>query len=127
LGCSGKLLAEDHVGGLFGDHDGRGVGVAADQGRHDRGVDHAQSLDAAHLELGVDHGVWVGAHAAGADRVVDGLGLGADEVDQAVAARPHRCRGSISWARKGEGRLVEDLARQRTHSSIISRSSASLR
>ena len=37
---------EDHVGGLFGDHDGRRVGVAAYQRRHHRGVDDAQPVDA---------------------------------------------------------------------------------
>ena len=39
-------LAPDHVGGLLADHDGRRVGVAADQGRHDRGIDHAQAFAA---------------------------------------------------------------------------------
>ena len=49
-------LVPDHVGGLLADHDGRRVGVAADQGRHHRGIDHAQALDAAHFQLRIDHG-----------------------------------------------------------------------
>jgi choline dehydrogenase-like flavoprotein len=41
-------ILQHHRGSLLGDHDGRGVGVAGDQGRHDRGVDHAQRVDAVH-------------------------------------------------------------------------------
>ena len=68
------------VGDALGDHDGGRVGVAADQGRHHRGVDHAQALDAAHAAAAVDHRhrIVVRAHLAGADRVVDRLALGAD-------------------------------------------------
>ena len=42
----------DHVGGLLADHDGRRIGVAADQSRHDRGVDHAQAVEAVDPEPG---------------------------------------------------------------------------
>ena len=38
----------DKVGGLFGDHDGRRVGVARGDGRHDRGIGDAQAVDPAH-------------------------------------------------------------------------------
>ena len=37
--------------------------------RHDRGVGHAQPLDAVHAQPRIDHGVDVAAHAAGADRM----------------------------------------------------------
>lgn len=43
-----RRLAADHVGCLLGDHQDRGVEVRGRHGRHDRGIDHAQSLDAAH-------------------------------------------------------------------------------
>ncbi len=67
-------LAPDHVGGLLADHDGRRIGVAADQGRHDRGIDHAQALEPVNLQLRIDHGHRVvDAHLAGADRVIDGV------------------------------------------------------
>jgi hypothetical protein len=33
-----------------------GVGVAAGDRRHDRGVAHAQPVDATHLEVGADDG-----------------------------------------------------------------------
>ena len=37
---------EDHLRTLFGDHDDGRVGVAGDDGRHHRGVDHAQPVGA---------------------------------------------------------------------------------
>jgi hypothetical protein len=40
-GGPGTSRGEDHFGAFFGDHDGRGVGVAGHHSRHDRGVDHA--------------------------------------------------------------------------------------
>ena len=49
-------ILQDHIGGLFGDHDGGGVGIARHQVRHDRGVDHAQALDAANAQPLIDHG-----------------------------------------------------------------------
>src|SRR5579862_124541 len=64
--------AADHVGGFLGDHNNHGVDVAADQVRHDRGVDDAQGVDAAHAEFRIDDRIGVAAHAAGADRVIDG-------------------------------------------------------
>ena len=41
-------LLQDHGGGLLGDHEGRRVGVARGDGRHDRGIGDAQALEAAH-------------------------------------------------------------------------------
>jgi hypothetical protein len=35
----------DHGGALFGDHDGRGVGVGRGDGRHERGNDASETLD----------------------------------------------------------------------------------
>jgi hypothetical protein len=49
-------LSLDHIRGLFPDHDGRRIGVAADQRRHDGGVDHPQSCDTVHFQLWIDHG-----------------------------------------------------------------------
>jgi hypothetical protein len=64
----------------LGHHDDRGVGVAADDAGHGRGVHHPQARQAVHLHLGVHHGQRVGAHAAAAHRVVDGVGVVADEL-----------------------------------------------
>jgi len=47
------------------------VGIAGHQVRHDRGVDHAQALDAANSELLIDHGQRVVAHPAGRGRMID--------------------------------------------------------
>src|SRR3954449_988541 len=71
-------LRLDHVGGLFADHDGRRVGVAADQGRHHGGIDHAQAFDAVDLQFRIDHGHRVvDAHLGCADRVINGVDTGA--------------------------------------------------
>src|SRR4029079_16307808 len=43
-GSTRPCLGADHVGGLLADHDGRRIGVAADQRRHDRRIDHAQAF-----------------------------------------------------------------------------------
>ena len=51
-----------------------------DEIRHDRRVDHAQPVYSTHPQFGIDHGqrVAIGAHLAGADRVMDGAHSGAD-------------------------------------------------
>ena len=69
----------------------RRVGVAADDGRHDRGVDDAQALDAAHGKALVDHRHRIVAHLAGADRMVLGLRGGANEVRK-LGVRLHGAR-----------------------------------
>lgn len=35
------VTTQDQVGRTFGDHDRRGVGIAADQGRHDGSIDYS--------------------------------------------------------------------------------------
>ena len=55
----------DEIDGAFGDHDGRCVGMAADDLRHHRGVDDPQPIQAADAQLTIDHCAIVGAHAAG--------------------------------------------------------------
>ena len=46
------LRPPDQVGGLLADHDRRGVGVAAGDHRHHRGVGDAQPIDPADAQLG---------------------------------------------------------------------------
>ena len=74
-------LAQDHVCRLLRQHDGRSVEVPADDARHTRRVDDAQSVGADHATLWVDHGRLVRrpAHATRARRVVGGVGSGAHE------------------------------------------------
>ncbi|KAH9397755.1 hypothetical protein TYRP_004081 [Tyrophagus putrescentiae] len=68
--------ALDHISRLLTYHDDGGVGVAADNFRHDGAVGDAQSADALHPQLRIDDGGGVvrSAHFAGAHRVVDGGG-----------------------------------------------------
>src|SRR6478609_8462632 len=63
--------AEHEVSTALTDHDGGCVGVATGDRRHDRGVTHPETLDAADLEVRRDDGELVDAHPAGADAVVD--------------------------------------------------------
>ena len=71
----------DHVGGLFGHHDDGSVGVAAGHVGHDGSVDDAQVADAVDAQPGVDDGRRIRrrSHFAGADGVVVGLRVAADE------------------------------------------------
>jgi len=96
-----KLL--DEVGALFSDHDGRSVGVAAHQGRHDGGVDDPETADAVDPELRVDDGVGVGRrpHLGGADGVVDRTRIVPDHAFP-VSICPHGDRHA-----PGELNLVE--------------------
>src|SRR5579871_2397540 len=103
----------DEIGRLFGNHDRRRVGVAADERRHDRGIDHAQSFDPAHAQFGINHRVAVDAHLAGADRVIDrvgaaaqhvanlfvGLGAAADQILAAHARERRRLKNSFGEAK----------------------------
>ena len=59
-----------HIGELLANHDRRGVGVAGDHGRHDRGVGDPQRLDPMNPEFGVNHRHRVGPHLASARRVI---------------------------------------------------------
>ena len=70
----------DQIGGFLGDHDGRGICVAADQRRHDRCVGHAQTGDTPHAQLGIDHchRIALRPHLAGSYRVILGVGAGAN-------------------------------------------------
>jgi hypothetical protein len=58
------------IGTPLCDHDRGRVGIAADEARHDGGVDDAEPVNTAHAQVGVDHGVNIGAHPTGASRVV---------------------------------------------------------
>jgi hypothetical protein len=93
-----RLAAADQIGRLLGDHDDRRVDVAADQVRHDRGVDHAQPLDPEDAQLAVDHRrvLALGTHPAGAERVMDADPCRPDmSVDLLIGgfARPRRDLG----------------------------------
>src|SRR5439155_7528118 len=67
---AGGAPAHEHAGGVHG-----GDGDDGDGG----GVGDAQVGDAAHAQAGVDDGVGIVAHAAGAGVVIGGDGVLADE------------------------------------------------
>ena len=78
----------DHIGGFLADHDGRCIGVAADQGRHDRGVNDAQAFEPVNPEFWIDHRQGIAnAHLAGADRVIHGIDAGAQQCTDVVVVR----------------------------------------
>jgi hypothetical protein len=85
------------------------VGVAADLGRHDGGIDNPQPLHAMNFQPRIDHGHFVGAHPAGADRVIDGVGALADIRAQIIVAQT-RIGIDIALAVGLHGRSFEDLA-----------------
>jgi microcystin-dependent protein len=66
----GRVLS-DHRRALFGDHDGRCIGVARGQRRHDRCIDHPQVRDPVHAETRIDYRTRALAHATRADRMED--------------------------------------------------------
>eukprot|EP00754_Rhynchopus_humris_P003611 Rhum_TRINITY_DN11896_c0_g2::Rhum_TRINITY_DN11896_c0_g2_i1::g.47361::m.47361 len=72
VGC---MLLENHVRGLFGNHDDGGARVARRQLGHDGSVDDTELAGAVRLETRVHHvGTVVSAHPARRDRVEDGGG-----------------------------------------------------
>src|SRR6185369_11273233 len=86
------------------------LGVGADDGRHDGGVDDAQALDAVHPQVGVDHGLVAGAHRAGPDRVVGGAAVGLDELDVVVLGAQRALPGQVLGLDvAGHRRLGHDL------------------
>src|SRR5262245_55812229 len=62
---TGPGIAQDHRGGLLGDHQRRRVRVARGDRRHDGRIGDAQARHPPHLETGVHHGGVVAAHFAG--------------------------------------------------------------
>src|SRR5271154_1205412 len=70
-----RRAADDQVAGLLSNHDDRRIGVAANDGRKNGGVRDAQVFQADDLQSRVDHRGSIVAHAAGSDRMMDGIGL----------------------------------------------------
>src|SRR5690625_186422 len=109
-----RLLASNCVGQLLCEHDRGRVEVAADDVRHDGGVDDPQAFQAVDARGAIDHrrGIALRAHAAATAGVIGAFRLLADEgVDLCVAldARSGRQLGSAVGV---EGLLGEDLAGQ---------------
>ena len=76
--------ASYHRGPFLGDHDGRRVRVGRGDGRHDRGVDHAQSLEPVHAQFAIDDAHRVRTHHAGATGVIAGAPIPAGIIQQFI-------------------------------------------
>src|ERR1041385_6051941 len=83
--CAARVL-QNHRGTLLANHDRGGVGVAAGDLRHDRGVGDAQAGNTVDPEARIDNGVDFAPHPAGADRVQVGDTAQADLLDELVVA-----------------------------------------
>ena len=103
------LAVPNQIRGLLGDHDRRRIGVAAHDGRHDRGIDHPQSLDSVHLQAGIDDRHGVVAHLAGAGRVPGGGGRTPHEGFEIRVASEVRSRCHLLAPDVVEGFRVENL------------------
>jgi len=103
-GRARRRVLQDHVRAFFRDHDDRRIGVAGHDRRHDRAVDHAQTLDAMHAQSLVDDRRQVGAHAAGAGGMEYGRSRLARECEQVGIARALRAgrllRGDVALERR---------------------------
>ena len=87
-----------------------------DDGRHHGRVDHMQRVDAVNLETTVDHGpiVGVGAHAAGAGRVVPAAHRRPDvTLERVPVVRVGRVEQPDALVRRGERAM-----RRQTHDEL---------
>jgi hypothetical protein len=101
------------VCGLFRNHQCGAVGVAAGDGGHDAGIDHAQTSDASHLKLTVDHrhGVIIAAHAGCTDGVKNGAGNVARQLGQFFIRLVLHTRLELFWFVPRHGSLRHDATR----------------
>src|SRR5690606_36057020 len=104
-------VVQDEVGTLLGYHHHGSLGVAADHGRHDRSIDHAQAFHAAQPQAGVDHGLVIVAHATGANGVVDGLAVLAGEFQPLFVGLHGIARVHFVGHVVSQGGLLHDVAR----------------
>jgi hypothetical protein len=81
---SGLCILKDHFRAFFADHDRGCVGIAGNDRRHDRGIDHPQARKATYVQPLIDHGILILAHAAAADGMIGGGTAAADEIKQII-------------------------------------------
>src|SRR6202040_4078766 len=107
-----ERCAANVIGRLFRQHDGRRVQIAGGDRGHDRGVDHAQRLDANDSRLRVNPRLSLGdaAHPARARGVEGALAFVADEGVDLLVTLNARSRLNLPAAIAIESRLREDLA-----------------
>ena len=104
----------------FGNHQGRAAGIARGNGGHDRGVGDAQPGKAAQSEAGVDYGVGIGSHAAGAHRMEDRGADAGGSRKQVLIGMQAGAGSEFPRFKVCQSRAVDDASRQaqRSHGHI---------
>jgi len=103
-------ILQNHVRRLFRDHDDGRVGIARHQIRHDRGVDHAQALDAANPKPLIDDSKRIVSHSAGRCRMIDRAAARAAVIQQLLVGRDF-CAGINLFDHIGtERRRMQNLS-----------------
>ena len=107
-----RRAAKNQVAGLLRDHDDCRVCIAADDGRKHGRVCHTQVVETDDSQFRVHHSAGIVAHAAGADGMMDRVGLCADISGKfCVALSCASGRGFLGSVLR-EGRRREDLSGQ---------------
>lgn len=72
-----EIVQLNHIGCLFGNHNGRNVGVSRGDCRHDAAIDNPQLFDSINSKFRVDHshGIRRRTHFGGARWVINRLGV----------------------------------------------------
>src|SRR5579863_762199 len=110
---SKALPAPDQIRGPLGDHDGGGIGVAADNRGHDGSIHDPQAIDAAHAEPRIHYSRSVTTHLARSDRVVQGLGHAANVFDDRGMTRDAGTWIYLGAAKRIKSFSLHDPASQR--------------
>jgi len=97
-------ILDQHRRGVARERLGRGVGIAAGDVRHDRGVDHPEAVDPADPEPCVNHRSRILAHPARSDR---------------VPHRRHDALGYLPFAQSGGQLLFHLVSRLYERTSVI--------
>ena len=72
------MIFFDHVRRFFGNHNGRRIGVPANQIRHDRSIDNAQPRQAVNAEAVIHDGHIIMTHFACSNGMIDRFGALSD-------------------------------------------------
>src|SRR6202011_5403782 len=60
------------------------------QGWHDRSIGHMETVDASHLQAGIDDGPGIGSHSTGADRMIRSLAVSSDVIEKLLIGLDRR-------------------------------------
>ena len=86
------------------------MGIGAGDTRHHRGVNDPHSFDPSKPQLAIDYCIYIRAHAAGADRMKNGIG-GLSDPGVDLLVRCHLwSRSDLVTATPIEGYLAENMS-----------------